>query len=105
VNRGEVYRLKGPRRARGHEQLGERFAVVLQADELAALSTVIVAPTSTSAPPQPFRAEIRIGGQRTRVLLEQIAAVDHSRLGNPVGSISRSELEDVDLALRAVLGL
>ncbi len=105
MNRGEVYRWRGSRGARGHEQQGERFAVVLQADELAALSTVIVAPTSTSAPSRPFRPEIAVGGRRTRVLLEQLAAVDHSRLGSIHGSLSRRELEDVDVALRAVLAL
>jgi mRNA interferase MazF len=105
VNRGEVYRLRAPRRTRGHEQAGERFGVVLQVDELSALSTVILAPTSTSASPQPFRPEIEIHGRRTRLLLEQIAALDRSRLGDPAGSLSRRDLEDVDLALLAVLGL
>jgi mRNA interferase MazF len=105
VNRGEIYRFKSPRRPRGHEQAGERFGVVLQADELSVLSTVILAPTSMSAPGQPFRPEIAIGGRRTRVLLEQLAAIDHSRLGAPAGALSRSELEDVERALRAVLGL
>ena len=105
MNRGEVFRLKEPKRARGHEQRGVRFAVVLQADELAPLSTVIVAPTSAAAPPRTFRPEVEVGGRRTRLLLEQIRAVDHSRLGALVGSLSRSDLEDVDIALRAVLGL
>jgi mRNA interferase MazF len=105
VNRGEIYRFKGARRRRGHEQAGERFGVVLQADDLSVLSTVIVAPTSTSAPAQPFRPEISVGGRRTRLLLEQLAAIDHSRLGGHAGALSRSELEEVDFALRAVLGL
>jgi mRNA interferase MazF len=105
VNRGEVYRLKAPRQPRGHEQAGIRFAVVLQADQLAGLSTVIVAPTSISAPPRRFRPEVDIKGRRTRVLVEQLAAVDPLRLGAPVGSLSRSDLDDVELALRVVLGL
>jgi mRNA interferase MazF len=105
MNRGEIRRLKGQKRSRGHEQRVARFAVVLQADELAPLSTVIIAPTSGSAPPRMFRPEIEIEGRRTRVLLEQNRAVDHSRLGALVGSLSRSELEDVDVALRRVLGL
>jgi mRNA interferase MazF len=105
VNRGEVFEFKGARKPRGHEQGGRRYAVVLQADELAPLSTVIVAPTSASAPPRPFRPEIQVRSQRTRLLLEQLGAVDRSRLGPLVGSLSRRELEDVDLVLRAVLGL
>jgi len=105
MNRGEVFRFKGPTKPRGHEQAGARFAVVIQSDELAPLSTVIIAPTSAAAPPRPFRPEIEVGGRRTRLLLEQIRAVDHSRLGAIVGSLSRREIEQVDVALRGVLGL
>lgn len=105
MNRGEILRFKGTRRPQGHEQAGGRYAVVLQADELAPLSTVIVAPTSASAPPRPFRPEIEVRGERTRVLLEQLRSVDHTRLGALVGTLTRRELEDVELSLRAVLGL
>jgi mRNA interferase MazF len=55
VVRGEVRRLRVPRGRRGSEQRGARFAVIVQADELLALSTVLVAPTSRSAPAQSFR--------------------------------------------------
>jgi mRNA interferase MazF len=105
MNRGEIHRFRVPRGTRGHEQAGRRYAVVLQADELAPLSTVIVAPTSMSAPPRRFRPEIEVRGTRTRVLVEQLRAVDRSRLGPIVGTLGRRELEDVDGALIAVLGL
>ncbi|HEX8157242.1 MAG TPA: type II toxin-antitoxin system PemK/MazF family toxin [Solirubrobacteraceae bacterium] len=41
--------------ARGHEQHGARYAVVVQADELLGLSTVLVSPTSTRARAATFR--------------------------------------------------
>jgi mRNA interferase MazF len=41
--------------------------VVLQADELLTLSTVIIAPTSTRAHPASFRPEVQIDGQRLSV--------------------------------------
>ena len=47
--RGEVFRLRLPRGVRGSEQRGARYAVVVQADELLALSTVLVSPTSVAA--------------------------------------------------------
>jgi mRNA interferase MazF len=47
--RGDLYRLRTPRDAVGHEQRGERFAVVVQSDLLRVFSTVLIAPTSTSA--------------------------------------------------------
>lgn len=103
--RGEVYRLPAPRGARGHEQTGQRYGIVLQADELLALSTVVVAPTSTRARRASFRPEIVIGGQHTRVLVEQLGVVDRSRLGEPMGVLPRREVEDVERAVRLVLEL
>ncbi len=102
--RGDVYRLKAPRDARGHEQRGNRYAVVVQSDVLP-LSTWLVAPTSTSARPTGFRPEIEIQGKTTYVLVEQTAAVDPERLGELVGHLSRHELLAVDDALRTVLHL
>ena len=102
--RGEVFRLKAPRDTRGHEQSGRRLAVVVQSDDLP-LSTWLVAPTSTTATAATFRPEIDLRGTRTRVLAEQTAAVDPTRLGESVGILSRSELEKVEAALRLVLEL
>lgn len=102
--RGEVYRLRFPRRARGHEQAGVRYAVVVQSD-LLPLSTWLVAPTSTSARAASFRPEVSIDGRRTRVLAEQTSAVDPQRLGDPAGQLSLEELRQVDAALRLVLDL
>ena len=73
--RGEVFRLPAPRRVRGHEQGGARYVVVVQADELLGLSTVLVAPTSTGA------------------------------LGPSAGRLAADELRAVDDALALVLGL
>lgn len=105
MQRGEVFRLSAPKRARGHEQAGSRYGIVLQADELLPLSTVIVAPTSAAAPARSFRPEVRIGKTRTRVLVEQLGAVDRSRLGESQGVLARAELEEVDRALVVVVGL
>jgi mRNA interferase MazF len=102
--RGEVYRLRAPRDARGHEQRSHRYAVVVQSDFLP-LSTWLVAPTSTSARPASFRPEIELEDEVTRVLVEQTVAVDPSRLGDPVGRLALHELVEVDDALRTVLGL
>ena len=103
--RGEVFRLRIPRGARGSEQRGARYAVVVQADELLALSTVLVAPTSTAAPARSFRPTIALQGAETRVLVEQTTAISPDRLGASVGRLDASELRDVDSALALVLGL
>jgi len=103
--RGEVLRLRMPRAARAGEQRGSRFGVVVQADELLALSTVLVAPTSRSAPPRSFRPTVEVSGQPTRVLVEQTTAITTERLGDSVGRLSAAELRSVDEALELVLGL
>lgn len=103
--RGEVFRLRSPRGTRGSEQRGSRYAVVVQADELLALSTVLVSPTSTTAPPRSFRPAIDVQGSATRVLVEQTTAVSPERLGDSVGRLSASELRDLDAALGLVFGL
>jgi mRNA interferase MazF len=105
VRRGDVFHLAAPRAARGREQRGPRFGVVVQADELLALSTVIVAPTSTRALPASFRPEVTIRGRRTRVLVEQLGAVDPARLGRAAGHLSNLELVSMDEALEVVLAL
>ena len=88
--------------ARGHEQAGSRYAVVVQSDQLP-LSTWLVAPTSTAARAASFRPEVEIGGRVARVLAEQTAAVDPGRFGKSVGYLSRAEMRRVDAVLRIVL--
>jgi mRNA interferase MazF len=105
VVRGEVFRLPASSRARRHEQRGARFAVVVQSEELLELSTVLVAPTSTSARAATFRPTIELLGQETRVLVEQTAAVDPQRLGTSAGRLGAQDLRAIDDALRVVLGL
>ena len=102
--RGEVFRLCSPRGSKGHEQSGPRFAVVVQSDFLA-LSTWLVAPTSTLALAASFRPEVELLGRRTRVLAEQTAAVDPQRLGRVAGRLTNEKMRRVDAALRLVLGL
>jgi mRNA interferase MazF len=103
--RGELFRLPAPKGAQGREQRGARYAVVVQADELIALSTTLVAPTSTGARPATFRPTIEIKGTETRVLVEQTTVVDPQQLGRSAGRLDAAELRAVDEALALVLGL
>ena len=102
--RGDVYRLRIPKGI-GHEQHGVRYGVVVQADEFLPRSVILIAPTSLSARSASFRPEIEIHGQRTRVLVEQVGAVDASRLGDRTGHVTPEELWGIDEALSTVLGL
>lgn len=102
--RGDIYRFRLPKGI-GHEQHGNRFGVVVQANEFLPRSVVLVAPTSQSARSATFRPEIEIDGDQTRVLVEQLGAVDSSRLGQIAGHLTPEELWGVDEALLTVLGL
>jgi mRNA interferase MazF len=103
--RGEAFRLPFPRQARGREQRGARFGVLVQSEELLGLSTVLVAPTSRSARPATFRPPIELDGAQTRVLVEQTTVVDPQRLGRSAGRLDAAEMRAVDEALLLVLGL
>ena len=103
--RGEVFRLPAPRRARGHQQRGARYAVVVQADELLGLSTLLVTPTSQSALAASFRPVITIAGAETRALVEQTTVIDPQRLGPSAGRLDAGEIHALDEALALILGL
>jgi mRNA-degrading endonuclease toxin of MazEF toxin-antitoxin module len=79
--------------------------VIVQADDLLALSTVIVCPTSQVAPPASFHPEVAIGDESTRVLCEMVGAVDARALGKQVGHLTLDERRGIDEALLLVLGL
>ena len=104
MRRGDVYELRPPRRV-GREQQGARFGVVVQGDAFLPRSVVLIAPTSRSARPASFRPEMDIGGETTRVLVEQVGAVDVNRLGDHVGRASPEEIWGIDEGLLIVLGL
>lgn len=102
--RGDIHRLRAPRKSRGSEQQGSRFAVIVQSDDLM-LSTLLVSPTSQSAQPRMFRPTITIGDEETQVLIEQTAAVAPERLGEFVGRVSHAEMTAINAALRLALEL
>lgn len=103
--RGEIVRLPASRSARGHEQRGARYGVIVQSDEFLYLSTVLVAPTSTRARMATFRPGIHLGGFPTLVMVDQTTAVHAERLGQSAGRLEADELNAVDDALALILGL
>lgn len=104
IVRGGIYEIRALPGTRGHEQQGNRWAVIIQSDRFAT-STVTVAMTSTSAGPASYRPQVDIDGQTTRILTDQIYTVDATRLGAFHGVLDRDELVDLDKALLLKLGL
>ena len=102
--RGDVHEIALPRR-RGRVQHGPRYAVIVQADDLLALSTIVICPTSTATPAATFHPEVSVGEEPTRVMCEMVGAVDARVLGKQVGHLALEEMRGVDDALLLVLDL
>ena len=102
--RGDVHAITLPR-GRGRVQHGQRFAVIVQTDDLRALSTVVVCPTSRSARPASFHPSVEIEGDLTQVMCEMVGAIDGRALGRRVGHLTWDELARIDEALSLVLDL
>lgn len=105
LRRGDVVPFRAPRRATGHEQRGQRYAIVVQSDDAEWLSTILIVPTSTSATPTMFRPSISVRGRKTRAMTDQLTTVDRSRVGRPVGRLSAPELQELDQTVKEILGL
>jgi mRNA interferase MazF len=104
VVRGDIHAIKLPPR-RGRVQHGRRYAVIVQADPLLSLSTVVICPTSASAPPASFHPTVAVGDEETRVLCEMVGAIDVRALGRQVGHASVEEMRGVEDGLELVLDL
>lgn len=102
--RGDVYSIKLPQ-GRGRVQHGRRYALIVQADDLLALSTVVICPTSRSTPAASFHPEVVLGGEPTRVLCEMVGAVDARALDSQIDHLGFEAMRSVDDALGLVLDL
>jgi mRNA interferase MazF len=104
--RGDVYRLRADGRARGHEQRGPRFGVVVQATRYLHLSRWLVVPTSAGAQRAIFRPQIELPAGRTLALCDAVSAVDpETRLAEPVSHLTTDEMQRIDRALLGLLDL
>ncbi len=72
---------------KGKEINKTRPCVVISPNEMAALSTVLVAPMTTKSFDFPCRIECNFKGKNGLILLDQIRAVDKTRFVKKLGSI------------------
>ncbi|SFS69647.1 type II toxin-antitoxin system PemK/MazF family toxin [Saccharopolyspora flava] len=104
IFKGAVCEIKAMPGARGHEQQGRRYALIIQSGRFST-STITVAMTSTSAGEAIYRPVIELNGSKTRILTDQIYSVSPDRLGSFEGSLGSAELADLDRALLLRFGL
>lgn len=65
-----------------------RPCVVISPNELSALSTVLMAPMTTKGCAFPCRIKCNFKGKKGLILLDQIRAIDKSRLLKKLGAVS-----------------
>ena len=75
---------------RGSETKKTRPCVVISPDEMSALKTAIVAPMTSKGFSYPTRIEYTFQGKKGLILLDQMRAIDKSRLIQKLGVISQS---------------
>jgi mRNA interferase MazF len=92
VKRGDIWRVAlGP--AAGKRMGKSLPCVVVSPPELHDfLRTVIVVPMATSGKPAPFRIAMRFDGKAALILLDQVRAMDKSRLVSRLGAVSPATL-------------
>ena len=104
--RGFVYWVKlDP--AIGSETRKTRPGLVVSNDEGNEMSSrIIVAPiTSKTQKVYPFETEVEINKTAAKIMLDQIRAIDKSRLGEKLTELSHEKMKQVDKALKVVLSL
>ena len=75
---------------KGKEINKTRPCVVISPNEMSALSTVLVAPMTTKGFDFPCRIKCKFKNKNGLILLDQIRAVDKTRLVKKLGSIDES---------------
>lgn len=91
--------------AQGSEIRKTRPCVVISPDEMSALKTAIVAPMTSKGFICPTRIQITFQGRKGSILLDQMRAVDKSRLIQKAGSISRSTQVKIVSCLQELFAL
>ena len=108
MKRGEVYYIEmGDVREVGSEQKAGRPAVIVSNDKCNETSDVVevVYLTTQSKPDMSTHVATRATGRASTVLCEQICSVSKQRIGNYAGECSAAEMQLIDIALLASLGL
>lgn len=99
VQRFDVY-LVNLDPAVGSEIQKTRLGVVISPDEMNRwINTVIIAPMTTKSRPYPSRVPCQFQGKEGQVALDQIRAVDKSRLVRKLGRLPEETQTDVLAAL------
>ena len=104
--RGEVYWISFDPEI-GHETKKTRPCLIVSNDIGNEVSEIIIiAPiTSKISKNYPYNVKAFINGKDAKVMLNQVRAMDKSRVGKIICSLDTSTMDAVDDALRTVFGI
>jgi mRNA interferase MazF len=115
MQRGDIVRvdLPAPKGAPGHEQIGERPAIVVQASEtIPNLSTIVVVPLTGNADAIRFPGTFRLTANSENgldtdsvALTFQVRSIDKRRVVRSIGRLSDVELAELKRHLGNILGI
>jgi mRNA interferase MazF len=95
ASRFDVYLVR-PSPTEGREIRKTRSCLVISPDEMNRhISTVIVAPMTTKGRSYPTRIPVRFQRKRGQMVLDQIRALDTSRLVKRLGQIDQATADEV----------
>jgi mRNA interferase MazF len=92
---------------RGSEMQKTRPCVVITSDDVNRWrNTHVVVGLSTTAPKKwPLYVPVPSVSPKTQAVMDQVRAMDKSRFGKRMGSVSAEDMERIDEALKVVLDL
>jgi mRNA interferase MazF len=87
----------------GHEMKKLRPGVVVSPDEMNRhVQTLIIAPMTTKGQPYPTRVACTFQGKRGQIVLDQIRAIDRTRLVKRLGKLTGGQAADALAVLGAM---
>lgn len=113
MKRGDIYLVDLPFSSAGHEQGGNRPALIVHNDETSKiLSVIMIIPFTSKLSAQRFQHTMVIQptkenglNQISILLINQLRAIDRKRITNKIGSLDPVTMAQVNNAMKQLLGL
>ena len=111
MKRGDIFLASAGARA-GTGYAGKpRPVIIVQADALSSLTSVLVVPLTTSGPITPYlRLDIKASedtglAEDSRAMVDKVVAIPTSKLGPRLGELDPATIRAINRGLATVLGL
>lgn len=112
ITRGHIYWVN-LQPTKGREQTGDRPVLVVSVDAInrQPLVATVVPGTNAKHLTRDFQTNVRVSARETGLLVDtvflcfQVRALDPSRLAEPIGVMPPHRMQEIERALRLVLGL